>query len=403
MACALLKVAPRMSSLQGPIWMVDDEAELVGATVSMLAREVGDQVRGSTDPREVASWIERERPAVLITDVRMPHVNGLELVTRLHQRWGAVPVVVVTAFPTAQVDSEARAGRFAYLPKPFTFQGLREALLRVSAQPAPSAFSGAIAVSMLGEVVQLYGLANRTGALRIDSPVGVGEINFDSGRVVDASAPGLRGVDAFNHILSWNSGQFSWVVMPPREHTIHQGLSELLLEAYRLRDEADAGRTTVDLDDVDARFAELELNDAPSREGAVPSASTAAALIAPISDNVRDNLGRLERAEGFLSAALFDIEKNTCLATVDPGGKSHIEEVVGGHVDLVQAKRRTIARLNLNDELEDIVISLGREYHLVRLVRRQPKLFFFLTLDRARANLAMARYLLSDVEKDVVV
>lgn len=385
-----------MSTLQGPIWMVDDEAELVGATVSMLARELGDQVRGSTDPREVASWIERERPAALITDVRMPYVNGLELVTRLHQKWGPVPVVVVTAFPTAQVDTEARAGRFAYLPKPFTFQGLREALVRVCQQPAPSAFSGAIAVSMLGEVVQLYGLANRTGALRIDSPAGVGEISFDSGRVVDANAPGLRGVDAFNHILSWNSGHFSWSVVPPREHTIHQGLSELLLEAYRLRDESDAGRTTVDLDDVDARFAELELSDASS-------ANTAAAVVAPISDNVRDNLGRLERAEGFLSAALIDMDKNACLAAVDTGHASQLEALVSGHVDLVQAKRRTIEKLNLEDDLEDIVISLGREYHLVRLVRRQPRLFFFLTLDRARANLAMARYLLSDVEKDIVV
>ncbi len=364
--------------------MVDDETELVGATVSMFSRELGNQVRGSTDPREVASWIEKERPAALITDVRMPHLNGLELVTLLHQKWGPVPVVVITAYPTAQVDSEARAGRFAYLPKPFTFQALREAVLRVCRQPAPSAFSGAIAVSMLGEVVQLYGLANRTGMLRVDSPDGTGEISFDAGRVVHAMAPGLEGVDAFNAILSWASGHFSWEVVSSREHTIHQGLSELLLEAYRLRDEAEGGvsETTLDLDDLDARFAELEVT---------------------VNDSVRDNLGRLERAEGFLSAALIDIDKNVCLAEVDKGGALHAGDLVRGHVDLIQAKRRTIAMLNLDDELEDIVISLSREYHLVRLVRRQPKLFFFLALDRSRANLAMARYLLSEVERDIVL
>ena len=382
-----------MSSLHGPIWMVDDEAELVGATVSMLARELGDQVRGSTDPREVAGWIERERPAALITDVRMPHVNGLELVTRLHQKWGPVPVVVITAFPTAQVDTEAREGRFAYLPKPFTFQGLREELLRVCRQPAPSAFSGAIAVSMLGEVVQLYGLANRTGVLRIDGPAGVGEIAFESGRVVDAVAPSLRGVDAFNHILSWTSGHFSWVAMAPRAHTIHVGLSELLLEAYRLRDEGSAPRgRELEPEDVDARFAELELGDAPEPQQATADAQA-----------LREHLERLSRAEGFLGAALYDIERNACLLSKEVGGSASVELAVSGHVELVQAKRRTIAQMRLEDELEDIVISLAREYHLVRLVRRAPRLFFFLTLDRSRANLAMARYLLSDVERDVVV
>ncbi|MFT3710900.1 MAG: response regulator [Archangium sp.] len=371
--------------------MVDDEAELVGATVSMLSREVGgERVRGSTDPREVASWIERERPAVLITDVRMPHVNGLELVTKLHQKWGAVPVVVITAYPTAQVDSDARAGRFAYLPKPFTFQGLREALIRVCKPPAPSAFSGAIAVNMLGEVVQLYGLANRTGTLRIDSPQGLGEIDFDSGRVVDAHAPELRGVNAFNAILSWTSGHFAWVPGSPLEHTIHLGLSELLLEAYRLRDEAETGvAANTALEDLDAQFAEFEQG--------TPHVSSES------NHNVQDNLARLRRAEGFLSAALFDIEHDTCLAAVDGGFSESVERVARGHADIVKAKRQTIARLHLDDDLEDIVIALSREYHLMKMVRRRPQLFFFLTLDRSRANLAMARYLLSDVERDIVV
>ncbi len=365
--------------------MVDDEPELVSATVGMLASVLGpSQIRGSTDPREVASWIERERPTALITDVRMPHVNGLELVTRLHQKWGPVPVVVMTAFPTAQVDHEARAGRFAYLPKPFTFQALRDTLTRICAQPAPSAFSGAIAVSMLGEVVQLYGLANRTGTLLVNSDAGVGHIGFESGRVVDAETGELRGVDAFNTILSWTSGGFSWASTPPPTHTITSGLSELLIDAYRLRDEQAAGVVS-ESDDLG-----LDAFDA------LDSATAASG------NNVVDNLSRLERADGFLGAALFDIEANACVASVDRGARD-VERAVMGHADLVEAKRRTIFNLKLDDELEDIVISLGREYHLLRLCRRRPKLFFFLTLDRAKANLAMARYLLSDVERDIVV
>lgn len=374
----------------GPYWMVDDEPELIRASVDMLGSVVGaGNVRGSNDPREVAGWIERERPTALITDVRMPHLNGLELVTRLHERWGAVPVVVMTAYPTAQVDQDARAGRFAYLPKPFSFQVLRETLVRICSQPPPSSFSGAIAVSMLGEVVQLYGLANRTGTLRVDSPSGIGVIGFESGRVVDAAFGELRGVDAFNRVLSWNSGSFSWLTTPPAGHTITTGLSELLLEAYRLRDEGAAGLSS---DDAEFEpFAELELE---------PS-DLAPHLVQPAS-NVSDNLTRLEEVDGFLGAALFDLQQGACVSSVVHDAKLPIELLARGHAELVQAKRTTIAKLHLDDQLEDIVISLGREYHLLRLCRTQPQRFFFLALDRRQSNLAMARYLLSEVEKDMV-
>lgn len=374
--------------LKGPLWMVDDEAELVSATVAMLGREVGEnRVRGTTDAREVERWMELEKPAALITDIRMPHVTGLELVTRLHERWGPVPVVVITAFPTAQVDRDASAGRFAYLPKPFTFRSLRETLLRICTQPAPSAFSGAIAVSMLGEVVQLYGLANRTGVLRVTSPDGDGDIGFESGRVVDARCGNRVGVDAFNTILGWNSGGFVWLSVGSPKTTIQTGLSELLLEAYRLRDEAQAGfsESSNSSDDL---FSELE-------------------AVAPehvdMQSNVTSHLTRLERAEGFLGAALFDIEKNACVAAVERDLSVQVRESAINDAVLLRAKQKTISMLELEDELEDIVISLGREYHLLRLCRRQPGLFFYLTLERSKTNLAMARHMLSDVERDIVL
>lgn len=382
----------------GQYWMVDDESELVRATVGMLAREVGaDHIRGSTDSREVLGWIEQERPAALITDVRMPQLNGLELVTRLHQKWGPVPVIVMTAFPTAQVDQEARAGRFAYLPKPFTFQSLRETLVRICAQPAPSAFSGAIVVTMLGEVVQLYGLANRTGTLRVEGPGVVGDIVFDGGRVVDAGCGNLQGVDAFYEILSWTSGSFSWLPGRPLQVTIQVGLSELLLEAYRRRDERDAGRSSPVTDAVTTSTDEVVDEAFAALENATPSAIQAHA------DNVRDTLSKLERADGFMGAALFDISARRCMASLETSSTTDVEAQVRGHVEMVLAKQTTIAKLKLDDDLEDIVISLGREYHLVRLCRRRPSCFFFLKLDRTKANVAMARYLLSDVERDIVL
>lgn len=382
--------------------MVDDEPELVNATVAMLAREVGDkQVRGSIDSRDVAGWIDAAKPTVLITDLRMPHVTGLDLVSKLHERWGPVPVIVITAYPTAQVHDDARAGRFAFLPKPFSFSALRETILRVcSPSPSPS-FSGAIAVSMLGEVVQLYGLANRTGTLRVTAPDGVGEIAFESGRVTDASSPGRRAVAAFNTILSWTSGSFGWDPTPPLEHTIHGGLSELLIEAYRLRDEQEAGIDSMATDgggsDPDAVM-DLAFDALMGSDG-----DEQVSITHKQRGNVDEQLKKLEKLDGFSAAALYDMHANASIAAIDHDDGPDINQSVAAHVELVQVKRDTLAKLQLDDDIEDIVITMPDEYHLLRLCRRHKQLFFFLTLNRRHANLAMARYLLANVEQDIVL
>lgn len=374
--------------------MVDDEPELVNATTAMLAREVGEgHVRGTSDPRDVVQWLADERPAVLITDVRMPHVTGLELVTRLHERWGPVPVVIITAYPTAQVDEAARAGRFAFLAKPFSFQALRDTLLRVCVPAGASAFSGAIAVSMLGEVVQLYGLANRTGLLRVSTSEGVGEIGFHSGRVIDATAPGVRGVEAFNTILAWTSGSFGWEPTPPREHTIHGGLSELLIDAYRLRDEQEHHHDDEPATDPDAQmesaFDALLHNDED--------------IAVAVTGNVEEQLQKLERLEGFRAVAFYDMDRGVTLASIDRNLGVDVTHAVMGHAEVVEAKQKTVLDLQLDDEVEDIVITLRDEYHLLRLCRQHRRHLFFLMLDRHEANLAMARYVLAGVEHDIVL
>jgi hypothetical protein len=303
-----------------------------------------------------------------------------------------VPVVIITAYPTAQVDEAARAGRFAFLAKPFSFQALRDTLLRVCVPAGAAAFSGAIAVSMLGEVVQLYGLANRTGALRVSTSEGVGEIGFLSGRVIDATAPGVRGVDAFNTILSWTSGSFGWEPTPPREHTIHGGLSELLIDAYRLRDEQ------THHDELPATDPDLQMEDA--FDALLHNDEDVAVNV---TGNVEEQLHKLERLEGFRAAALYDMDHGVTLAAIDHDLGVDVTHAVIGHVEVVEAKQKTVAALHLDDELEDIVITLRDEYHLLRLCRQHRRHFFFLMLDRHAANLAMARYALAGVEHDIVL
>ena len=78
-------------------------------------------------------------------------------------------------------------------------------------------------------------------------------------------------------------------------------------------------------------------------------------------------------------------------------------EVAAGNTEVVRAKRKTMSSLSLRDAIEDVLISLGRQYHLIRPLRARSTLFFYVALDRQRANLATARLALADVEKELQI
>lgn len=107
--------------------------------------------------------------------------------------------------------------------------------------------------------------------------------------------------------------------------------------------------------------------------------------------------------DGALGAALVDYTSGMALGTI--GGSKDLDLTVAaaGNTDVVRAKVRTMEQLGLKDEIEDILITLGGQYHLIRLLRGRGHngLFLYLALDKQRANLAMARHQLRKIEDDL--
>lgn len=118
--------------------------------------------------------------------------------------------------------------------------------------------------------------------------------------------------------------------------------------------------------------------------------------------NIKDSLAKLNSIDGFVGAALVDSESGMLLGQ-EGGGALNLEVAAAGNTEVVRAKRKTMANLALKDGIEDILITLGKAYHIIRPLRGRPTLFFYLALDRTRANLAMARIGLADVEKELQV
>ncbi|WP_405780184.1 hypothetical protein [Streptomyces sp. NBC_00859] len=109
--------------------------------------------------------------------------------------------------------------------------------------------------------------------------------------------------------------------------------------------------------------------------------------------------------EGAIGVALVDYTSGMALGTLGGGKDLDLAVAAAGNTDVVRAKVRTMEHLGLKDEIEDILITLGEQYHLIRLLKGRGNngLFLYLALDKSRANLAMARHQLKRVETELEV
>ncbi len=114
---------------------------------------------------------------------------------------------------------------------------------------------------------------------------------------------------------------------------------------------------------------------------------------------IKQSLEDLMTADGALCAAIVDSASGMMLGSI--GGGLDLEVAAAGNTEVVRAKIKTMRSLGLNDVIEDILITLGKQYHLIRPMARKEGVFFYFVLDKAKSNLALARRKLADQEKDL--
>ena len=109
--------------------------------------------------------------------------------------------------------------------------------------------------------------------------------------------------------------------------------------------------------------------------------------------------------DGAIGVALVDYNSGMALGTLGGGAELDLGVAAAGNTDVVRAKLRAIEMLNLGEAIEDILITLSSQYHLIRPLtsRSGSGLFLYLALDRHRANLAMARHQLRRIESELEI
>ena len=105
--------------------------------------------------------------------------------------------------------------------------------------------------------------------------------------------------------------------------------------------------------------------------------------------SVQEALTQLLTVDGAMCAALVDSASGMLLGSAGSG--LDMDLAAAGNTEVVRAKMKTIKSLGIQGGIEDILITLTGQYHVIRPVEKHDGLFIYYVLDRARANLAMAR------------
>ena len=121
--------------------------------------------------------------------------------------------------------------------------------------------------------------------------------------------------------------------------------------------------------------------------------------------NVADSLKAAMQIDGALGVALVDYNSGMTLGTDGGGPNLDLEVAAAGNTEVVRAKTKTMGRLGLEDKIEDILITMGTQIHLIRLMASAAGegLFLYLALDKSKSNLAMARRELQNIERGLTI
>lgn len=281
-----------------------------------------------------------------------------------------------------------------------------------------SNFQGEISSQSLVDVIQFYVQNMSCVNISITQDNLAGDIWVDRGRVLHAATQNNFGIDAFYEILSWTNGKFK--IFPndkPEVESINKDWTKLILEYYVLVDEQKMINTStpfsikgspkstsqvdikpiVNLDnDNDNDFSDLS---EPSRytlysEGIKRKSST------PKMKNFKEKLKAIFELDGVLAASIVDT--NTGMPLIqDSKSPINLESYCAYMVEVVKSHKKFLTKLNINDKIEDIVINLDKNYHIITFVLKQDNLFIYVILDKENSNLGMTRLVLMQLEEEL--
>ena len=268
-------------STRHKILLLDDDLDLLDVYREILSRLPSQpQIYTATSGARAIALLESEPFSLLLSDLSMPKMDGLQVLAIVRRRFPQLRTAVLTAVPDEQFRSRAYAiGVDIYFEKPGTTQEISlflDCIESLLSQEAQGAFRGVQSKSLV-DIIQLECLSQSSSVLRITNGVQEGKIWFQNGEVIDAVARDLAGEVAFQKILSWKTGNFEMLPTEcDRKRTILTSYQGLLLESAQALDEAQEQNIAgpANAENTDVQSGEQSLVNAISQMDGVESVLT---------------------------------------------------------------------------------------------------------------------------------
>lgn len=381
---------------------VDDQEDIVWSTTRLLARNCPElEVESFTDPKDALDAVKQNPPDILVTDLRMEGMSGLELMVAARKVVPELPVVVVTAYGGPGLSSALRGRSLVeYLEKPIRTEELVASIDRLLDRG--EGFSGAISLPMLPDLVQVYTLSKTTGALAIRRGASSGIMWFDQGDIVHAVCGSRTGEEAVYELLSWQGGEFRLdTAARAPETTITMGWQEVLLEGCRRIDES--GR---DLDEA-FDFGD-EAEEIPDTQVQIPEGMAVDGGMS-VNDTVRivglgaqasdegepkglsaEELAPLRDLDGFayaahVNGAVFGV------AAAESAREQPLDSTLLAQQCVLEEIQALAEDLGTGEAVRSVVFTLRDQYHLNWPLSTRGTGLIALVMDRPDGDLAGAR------------
>lgn len=258
----------------------DDESFLLSLIDGFKSYEDQFGIITANNGEEAVDILDKQDIHLVLTDLKMPKMDGFALVAHLSAHHPDIPVIVMTAFGTPDMEENLKEiGAFQYIEKPIDFNLLVTKILK----GLEGRSQGFITGVSLGSFLQLLELDKKTCTLTVRSGKHQGTMYFRNGDLLDADTENLSGTEAAFEIIGWKNVE---IVLANScnisEQKIHDSLGFILLEGSRRQDEQETPSasgveakppTDSPLDSIDLADIDLGIDDFLQDEGTSPQPS----------------------------------------------------------------------------------------------------------------------------------
>ena len=233
-SCTETEARPRKKVL-----IVDDDRVIIRIITNAFKEHPKLDIMTASDGKQAIDLLNSEEIDLVVTDLYMPVVNGLQLLSYISKNKPGIPAMVLTGHGSKELETRIKAlGDFQYYEKPMDINVLVEIILKALYRAPAGQIHGVSTASFL----QLIDIEEKVCTLKIRSGNRFGRLYFDKGELIAAEIGQLRGEQAAFDIISWENSVIEIEnVCRKNKREINKSLMHILMEGARIKDEIGSG------------------------------------------------------------------------------------------------------------------------------------------------------------------